>query len=279
MSSSVPPTIPGDIAPSSISIASNLKTSTESKTGFYGAGLVVQQEPPTPVINPTLETLNTQLQDIIVSLTNYGLMADSESPPPEGRTVTFTNSSSDNAITVYLTVGAPTPSGPTLLATLAMGESLVWDIPEVKNYSGNFSFWHTGSGPAAGSSLFEFGFNQKWKGIAILRDTFDISNVPPGPLPSYLNNGPRADCVAYSKNILGYSTQQSRGYSVGLQIETNGTQTPPALATQTVLSNVDTGDSAESVGFPNDTSYPKQQSVNIGLNYVCTIVDVVNIDI
>jgi len=277
--SSVPPTIPGDIAPSSINIGSNLKTSSVSKAGFFGAGLADQQEPPTPVINPSLETLNTQLQDLITSLTNYGLLADSEEPPPEGRTVTFTNSSDDNAITVYITVGAPEASGPTLLTTLEIGDSFVWDIPATKNYSGNFSFWHTGSGPAAGSSLFEFGFNQKWKDIVILRDTFDISNVPPGPLPSYLNNGPRAACVTYSNTILGYSTQQSRGYSVGLQIATTGTQTPPALATQTVLSNVATGISTQSVGYPNDTAYPKQQTVNVGLSYVCTIVEVVSIDI
>lgn len=247
--------------------------------GFFGETPVEQQEQPTPSVNITPQTNYTLIQDIISTLSLYGLYKPITTPPPTGRTITFTNNSSNNAITIYLTVGGSTPSGPTLVSTLTIGGVFVWNIPTTINWSGNFSFWETGSGPAPGSTLVELGLNQKWKGIEDLRDTFDISNVPPG-LGDLFANGPRADAVAYSASQ-GFSTQQSRGYSVGIQIiPPAAPPSPPIpLVTQTVTSNVATGNSAESIGFPNDTAFPKQQTGYAFGDYQINIVDAVSIDI
>lgn len=125
---------------------------------------------------------------------------------------------------MYITTGGTNPSGPTLLTTLdASTGTYVWDIPSTLNWSGNFQFWPVTSGPTtqpqAGSTLVEMGLNQKWQGLTELRDTFDISEVPPG-LGGELANGPRDAVIALSA-ANGFNTQQSQGYSVGLTI------TPP----------------------------------------------------
>lgn len=246
---------------------------------FFGVDPSVQQEPPNPTVNVTLESLNTQLQDVITSLKNYGLLASTTITPTTGRTVTFINNSTmSTSATIYLTVGAPNPEPPTLIATLPIGGTYSWAIPGVLNWSGNFQFWKVGSGPAPGASLIELGTDQQWKGIVGLRDTFDISNVPPA-IPPDLNNGPRSACVAYAA-AQGFSTQQSRGYSCGLTLIPPA-QDPdqPIMPRQTVTSNVATGDSAESIGYPNDTAYPKQQTIEATGNYIVQIVDVCDIDI
>jgi hypothetical protein len=222
----IPPTIPGTQDVKTIS-ASTIKFdgTTLGDVGFYGQTPVEQQDPPTPVINVTPQSNYEMIQSIIESLQAYGLYTTTESPnPPSSRTVTFNNLVSTTAINVYVTVGGTNPSGPTLLTTLpATSGTHVWNIPNTLNWSGNFQFWPVTSGPTtqpqAGSTLIEMGLNQKWKGLTELRDTFDISEVPPG-LGSEFANGPRDGAIAFSA-ANGFNTQQSQGYSVGLTI------TPP----------------------------------------------------
>lgn len=222
----IPPTILGTQAVKTISTDTIKFDGTNlGDVGFYGQTPASQQDPPNPVINITAQTNYEMIQSIITSLQNYGLYSTTTVPtPPTSRTVTFNNLVSTTAINVYITTGGTNPSGPTLLTTLdASTGTYVWDIPSTLNWSGNFQFWPVTSGPTtqpqAGSTLVEMGLNQKWQGLTELRDTFDISEVPPG-LGGELANGPRDAVIALSA-ANGFNTQQSQGYSVGLTI------TPP----------------------------------------------------
>ena len=101
-----------------------------------------------------------------------------------------------------------------------------------------------------------------------MRDTFDISNVPPG-IGSGVNDGPRSAAVAASQ-AAGFSVQQSYNYNVGVQI------VPPnlgVLPTQTVTVTQTDGDSPDSIGFPNDTAFPKQQTGEAQGNYLVSFLD------
>jgi hypothetical protein len=223
---------------------------TEEELSFFDS------EPTLQVAIP--KNSGTGLNDITTALTAYGLVHQTIS----GRTVTFTNQSSV-PVNLMITYGSPAPGGPNLLTTLdttGTYSSFVWDIPTTLNGDYTFNVWaipmpkqYT---PAYnGYTQVEFGFNQTYPDPSNLRDTFDISTVPPG-IGSLYNNGPRNSTVVYSASQ-GYSTQQSHGYNAGFQI------VPPAntLPTQTVTCAQLDGNSAEAVTFPNDTAYPKQQTI------------------
>jgi hypothetical protein len=279
--SAIPPTIPGSIDIKTISTGNIcFKGTNYDNVGFYGQTPSDQQDQPTLPVNITSETNYVLIQDLINTLTLYGLYKPITAIPPSGRSITFTNNSTNVLdVTVYLTVGAPNAEPPTIIATLAHSASFVWPIPEVVNWSGNFQFWQDGYGPAPGSTLIEMGLNQKWKGIEDLRDTFDISTVPPG-IGNLFANGPRDAAVAYSA-AQGFTIQQSRGYSVGLQIIPPAAPVNPpiSLPTLTVTVNVLTGNSADAITYPNDTAYPKQQTGYAQGSYQVNIIDPTDIDI
>jgi hypothetical protein len=205
---------------------------------------------------------NAALTSHINALTNYVATATTVPTPASGRIITFTNNTASTTLDLYVTEGYPTPTPATFLATLAPTASYPWPIPEVLGWSGNFSAFRTGTQPHPGSTLAEFGLNQLWPGIGCLRDTMDISTVPPG-LGTQLADGPHSACVALSA-ANGYSTQQSRGYNVGMSITPPILPpqpcTPTTLTTQQVTCTSIDGNSAGSVGFPNDTAFPKQQT-------------------
>jgi hypothetical protein len=275
-----PPTIPPASSFSKMMVGGIKFNGTNSgNLGFFNQTPAEQQEPPTPVVNITTQSNYDMIQDIISTLTEYGLYKPITAPAPSGRTITFNNNSTTDGITIYLTVGAPDPEPATLIATLDQTDSYVWDIPETVNWSGNFSFWETGKGPAPGSTLFEIGLNQKWKGIEDLRDTFDISTVPPG-IGDLFQNGPRAEAVAFSA-AQGFTTQQSRGYSVGLEVvpPVAPMDPPIPLPTVTVTCDVATGNSSEAITYPNDTATPRQQTGYAEGNYIVNIINPVSIDI
>jgi len=291
MNTPIPPVILGDSAVKTIS-TDNIKFNGTNlgDVGFYGVDPPDQQEQPTPPVQVTTQSNFELIQDIISTLSLYGLYKPITAVPPSGRTITFTNNSTTDGITIYLTVGTPTPVGATLVSTLDQTDVFVWDIPEVVNWSGNFSFWETGKGPAPGSTLVELGLNQKWKGIEDLRDTFDISTVPPG-LGDLFQNGPRADAVAYSASQ-GFTTQQSRGYSVGIELipPPAPTNPPISLPTYTVYVNTADGNAPlpqNAITYPNDTANDpnnpagihKQQTGYAQGNYSINITNVIAIDL
>lgn len=190
---------------------------------------------------------------------------------PTGRTITIQNQTSATTLDIYLTQGFPTPIAPTIISGatgLAPSGSLIWDIPITQGWNGNFAAMPHGSPIVSGVTLAEFGLNQLWSGATPpLRDTFDISTVPPG-IGNQANNGPRATVVQLSRNS-GYSVQQSYGYNVGISI------VPPvgSLPTQTVTCVAPDGNSAEAITFPNDTATPKQQTGQALGDYTLNFLD------
>ena len=189
-----------------------------------------------------------------------------------GRTITFNNNTSSTNLDLYLTVGGSNPLPIALVTTINVSGSHVWDIPDTTyNWNGNFTTMPAGSPVPqfnAGPTIAEFGLNQVWHGsVPEIRDTFDISTVPAG-IGTNANNGPRSLVVSLSR-AAGFSVQQSFNYNVGIQI------VPPAgaLPTQTVTCNVTNGDSPDSIGFPNDTAFPKQQTGGALGNYIVNFVD------
>uniref|UniRef100_A0A6C0BMJ1 Uncharacterized protein n=1 Tax=viral metagenome TaxID=1070528 RepID=A0A6C0BMJ1_9ZZZZ len=195
-------------------------------------------------------------------------------PIPGGRTVTINNHTTSTTLDVYLTVGYPQASGPSLIGTLSPGSgTTTWNIPTTLGWNGNFTAFPQGSHPVSGATLAEFGFNQLWSGATPpLRDTFDISTVPPG-IGTRCNDGPHSDCSELSRQS-GFTTQQSYGYNVGIQI------IPPtggSLPSQTVTCTEANGDSPDSVGYPNDTAFPKQQTIELQAapagNYIVNFLD------
>lgn len=208
-----------------------------------------------------------------------------------GRTITFTNTTS-TILDVYLTLGIPHAT-PTFLFTLQAsgqpGDSQAWPIPDPtitanQNWSGNFAAYPTGDPPLAGATLAEFGLNQWWACcIPPERDTTDLSTVPPG-IGNHCANGPHGfpppfpvnpprnnpNCVYYSL-ASGFGPQQSLGFNIGMSISNSASG--GSLPTQTVTCTTSNGDSPQSITFPNDTAFPKQQTGQAVGNYTVTFMD------
>ena len=194
---------------------------------------------------------------------------------PGGRTVTFNNMTTSTTLDLYVTEGYPNATPPTLVTTLApAGGTTMWPIPTTAGWNGNFTAYPTGSPVLSGSTLAEFGFNQLWSGsVPPLRETLDVSNVPPG-IGTLCNDGPHGfppdtnNCVFFSRQS-GFSTQQSFGYNVGIRI------IPPvgALPSATVTVTQPDGGSSDAISFPNDTSFPRQQTIELTGSYTVDLLD------
>jgi hypothetical protein len=223
---------------------------------------------------PSMGT-NFQLGEVLTHLQLLAIVP----PLPAARSITFTNNTS-SAVSLFLTVGAPAAAPIALLSTLAVSASLVWPVPAVVGWNGNFTVWPLvvaatqGFNPSLGTVI-EFGLNQFWSfpGVLQLRDTWDVSTVPPG-LGSSGANGPRSLVVELSIEA-GYSQQQAYGYSVGTLI------TPPinaAVAPDFIPQPVVTtcaqldGNCAQSITFPNDTAAPKQQTGYADGSYTVSLI-------
>jgi hypothetical protein len=225
---------------------------------------------------------NFMINNTVAHLNSGGVFA----PFPGGRTVTFNNMTSSTTLDIYVTEGFPNATAATLIpggsAVTPGAPGVVWSIPTTAGWSGNFTAFPTGSSVTVGSTLAEFGFNQLWSGATPpLRDTFDISTVPPG-IGTLCNDGPHGfpppfppnppgsnpNCVYYSLQS-GFSSQQSKGYNVGIRI------TPPAgsLPSATVTCTQSNGDSPNSIGYPNDTAFPKQQTIELTGSYTVDFLD------
>lgn len=220
--------------------------------------------------DPTLAPL--QAQRGVVSSSNHqnfllsNIIAQVFTPGPiptfvSTRKVTFNNMTS-TTLDIYVTEGYPNAHAPTIIpggAAFAPGATPVeWDIPATAGWNGNFTVYPTGATVMSGSTLAEFGFNQFWHGATpATRETCDLSTVPPG-IGTKCNDGPRETCVNISRQS-GFSTQQSFGYNVGMRL------TPPTsiiLPFAIVTCTAANGDSAGSIGYPNDTAFPKQQTID-----------------
>jgi hypothetical protein len=185
---------------------------------------------------------------------------------PTGRSITFQNMTAATTLDIYLTQGYPSAIPATIITggvAVPPGSSVVWPVPITQGWNGNFTAFPSGTPSVAGATLAEFGLNQLWSGFTPpLRDTFDISTVPPG-IGTLCNNGPHGfppntnNCVYFSRQS-GFSTQQSFGYNVGIQIVPPSTGSLPS---QIVTCTGTNGDSPNSIGFPNDTAFPKQQTI------------------
>lgn len=240
----------------------------------------------TAVLNNGLQFDNIQQQEKINNHRNFllsntiaQLTAGLPLPTfPSGRTITFNNMTSSTVLDFYLTIGYPqaTPAaiipGGSAVAPGAPG--VLWTIPAIQGWSGNFSAFPTGTGPFQSGTLVEFGLNQLWSGATPpLRDVCDISNVPAG-IGTLCNLGPHIgppannNCQYFSLQS-GFSNQQSLGYNIGARI----TPTPGSLQSQTVTATSTNGDSPESIGFPNDTAYPKQQTIELTGNFIVDFLD------
>ncbi len=189
-----------------------------------------------------------------------------------GRTITFNNNTDSTNLDLYLTVGGSNPHPIALLTTINVTGTYVWDIlDDVYGWNGNFTVMPAGVPPPqynSGPTVAEFGLNQVWHGsVPEIRDTFDISTVPSG-IGTNANDGPRSLVVSLSR-AAGFTNQQSFNYNVGVQI------LPPAgaLPVQTVSCDVTNGDSPDSIGYPNDTAFPKQQTGGALGNYVVNFID------
>lgn len=221
-----------------------------------------------------IQTKNNTHRNFMIHNTILQLTAGDPLPTfAPGRTVTFNNMTSI-IIQIYVTEGYPNAKGPTLIpggGSVAPGGSVVWPIPTTPGWNGNFRFGYLGSQINAGVTLAEFGFNQLWSGATPpLRETFDISTVPPG-IGNECNDGPHETCVQFSQQS-GFNELQSTGYNIGVRI------TPPVsvtLPSQVVTCTEPSGDCLESVGFPNDTAFPKQQTIDYmpAMNYIVDILD------
>lgn len=225
-----------------------------------------QESPPAPN-NP-----NNNINSIFQILAANALLT----ALPTGRTITFNNNTTATNLDLYLTVGGDHPEPLTKITTINYGgPAFVWDIPEEYNWNGNFTTMPAGVSPPqynAGPTIAEFGLNQVWAGATPdLRDTIDISTVPAG-IGTGLNNGPRSAVVAASRKA-GFSVQQSYNYNVGVQIvpPVGGPIVLPQAVTVTCTET--NGDSADSIGYPNDTAVPKQQTRDAIGNYIVNFLD------
>jgi len=218
--------------------------------------------------NNNIPLQGNSIDNIYTALASAGAVG----PIAPGRTITFNNNTSSTNIDLYLTVGGTNPQPLTKITTISVGNMFVWPISDTKyNFSGNFTTMPAGVSPPqfnAGPTIAEFNLNQVWSGsVPEIRDTFDISTVPAG-IGTKVNNGPRSLAVQISREA-GFSVQQSFNYNVGIQI------VPPvgALPTQTVICNITNGDCPDSIGFPNDTAFPKQQTGGALGNYTVNCID------
>jgi hypothetical protein len=210
--------------------------------------------------------LNNYQSFLLSNLYNQVAAGTPPPPIPSGRTILFQNQTAATTLDIYLTQGYPTATSPTILpsgAAVAPGSSVTWPIPQVQGWNGNFTAFPSGSPSVAGATIAEFGLNQLWSGATPpLRDTFDISTVPPG-IGTLCNNGPHGfppntnNCVYFSRQS-GFSTQQSYGYNIGIQIIPPSTGSLPS---QNVTCTGMNGLSPDSIGYPNDTAFPKQQTI------------------
>ena len=206
----------------------------------------------------------------------YRALAAGDTPPPivAGRTVTFNNNTISTNLDLYLTVGGTNPQPITKLTTINTSGNYVWPIPDdIYGWNGNFTTMPAGIQPPqynAGPTIAEFGLNQYWQGATPpMRDTFDISTVPPG-IGTNVNNGPRSAAVAASQ-AAGFSVQQSFNYNVGVRIISS--IVGGLLPTVTVVCTATNGDSPDSIGYPNDTAVPKQQTGVATGNYTVDLID------
>jgi hypothetical protein len=254
-----------------LSIADLLGTTDDHTSAIAVNQQFYTTAPSRQSLNPNLSggDLNT-FDSIYNTLAEAGLI---EAITPD-RTITFNNMTTSTNLDLYLTVGGSHPQPITGIATLtAGGAPYVWPISNTGyNWNGNFTTMPAGVPPPqynAGPTIAEFGLNQVWKGSTPeMRDTFDISTVPAG-IGTDLNNGPRSAVVAKSQ-AAGFSVQQSYNYNVGIQI------IPPnlgPLGTQTVSCTDTDGDCAQSIGYPNDTAFPKQQTGGATGNYIVNFID------
>jgi len=239
-----------------------------------------------------LSSVNFQLYNHIAAIQSILSGGPVTSPTWNlGRTITFVNSTT-TVLDVYLTLGV-VHATPTLLFTLQAtgqpGDSQVWNIPDPsdpanQNFSGNFAGYPTGDPPLPGATLAEFGLNQWWACCTPPeRDSTDISTVSPG-IGAHCANGPHGfpppcpphqpgnnqNCVYYSL-ASGFGSQQSLGFNIGMSISNSAGG--GSLPTQTVTCTSSNGDSPESVTFPNDTAFPKQQTGQAIGNYTVTFMD------
>ena len=133
---------------------------------------------------------NFMIDNTVAQLNSGGAFA----PFPGGRTVTFNNMTSATTLDIYVTEGYPNAKGATIIpggtAVAPGAPGVVWPIPTTAGWNGNFTVFPTGTPVLVGASLAEFGFNQLWSGaVPPLRDTFDISTVPPG-IGTLCSDGP-----------------------------------------------------------------------------------------
>lgn len=218
-------------------------------------------------------------------LTNLYTQLNSGDPVPSvptGRSILFQNLTESTTLDIYLTQGYPTVTVPAIItggSAVGPGESVTWAVPTIQGWNGNFTAFPSGTPSVVGATIAEFGLNQLWSGYTPpLRDTFDISTVPPG-ISTLCNNGPHGfppntnNCVYFSRQS-GFSNQQSFGYNIGVQI------LPPtggSLASETVTCTQTNGLSTGSIGYPNDTAFPKQQTVQClpppNGNYIVNFLD------
>jgi hypothetical protein len=271
MSTPTPPLIPpsANIQDANIQklktdeVVTGSMNSNNSGIGFFQTSPVVQQS--LDLNSPTLAS------DTVALLQTYGLASV---PTSSVRSVTFQNLTSvmgGTVLKLYLQKGAPVPQIATLIATLTPTgptSTFVWPIPLTQDADMDFICWANPAPPLyttsfQGMTQVEFTFNSTTVDPVYTRDTYDISNVPPGISPS-LNNGPRNAVVAASL-ASGYLTQQSQGYNIGVRIipppppaQPYPPLAPVVLTTQTVTEINPLGGGAEAVGFANDLAYPKQ---------------------
>jgi len=197
----MPQTPPAPLIPPSEYLSSVTSNSTQitGPVAFFNADLQEQLSAPANSGTPSVEGNYNMIVSLINSLSSYGLLQ--QTAPVEGRTVTFVNNSGSD-LDLYLTVGAPVPSGPDIIETIANGESYEWEIPTTHGWNGNFDTQLDGSPYVVGRTLFELGV---------------ISTVPPTiPVPD-CNNGPRDQCVAASYAPI---TTIGTGYVVATGIST-----------------------------------------------------------
>ena len=91
-------------------------------------------------------------------------------------------------------------------------------------------------------------------------------------------DGPRDAVVALSFSE-GYTVQHSRGYNYGMRIAYSGTAIDPITEPVVTVDCIDiTGNCPGSIGYPNDTAYPKQQTVYGDGSYIVDFLDPVAID-
>ncbi len=192
-------------------------------------------------------------------------------PPVNARKVTLNN---NTGVSYELWTANNQNSVTTKLATLssATSNTFIFNIPDVDTlpppnnfWSGNFALLPIGSAATDfnGISLAEMAFNVPTV-IKVpppthteYRDIFDISNVPPG-IGSGCNNGPRSLCVDLSCKA-GYKQQQAFGFNVGVKIVPPSSSILPVSVSVTGVSP--NGSSPQTIGYPNDTAYPKQQTI------------------